>query len=421
MKEIQTRSNVNATVKIPGSKSVTHRALIAAGLAKGESRLEAFLNCEDTLHTVNGLKNMGVKISIEEDHVVVSGNGGNFYPFLQTKEIFLGNSGTSYRLLLSVAALGQGEYVLNGTSRMHERPIGDLIKALNDLGVTIFYMEKDGYPPVSVRAKGIHGGCVRIPGTISSQYISSLLLAGPYAKTDLEIEVIGDLVSQPYVDITLDVMNRFGVQVERDGYTHFKVQAGSRYQPCRFVIDGDISSASYFWGAAAVTGGTVITENIHPHHTRQGDIGLLDILEKMGCHVKKETDHVVVKGGELTSVDVDMSTMPDMVPTLAAIALFAKGKTFIRNVAHLRHKESDRLKDTAFEWIGLGGLVDVLDDGLVVHGGNKLSGSEADPHNDHRLAMSVAIIGLKVPGIRIKDENCVEKSFPAFWELWDTL
>ncbi len=421
MKEIQPRSHIHASLKIPGSKSITHRALIAAGLAKGESRLEALLDCEDTLYTVNGLREMGVMISVHKDHATVLGMGDDFYSFRQPKEIFLGNSGTSYRLLLSVAALGRGEYILSGTPRMHERPIGHLVEALKALGADVSYLEKEGYPPVSVKAKGIRGGRIRIPGDISSQYISSLLLAGPYATDDIEIEVFGDLVSQPYVDITVDVMKRFGVRVARNGYAYFRVQAGKRYQSCSFVIDGDVSAASYFWGAAAVTGGTVITENIHPYHTLQGDIGLLDILEEMGCHVQREADRITVQGRELTGVEVDMGGMPDMVPTLAAIALFAKGNTIIRNVAHLRYKESDRLRDTALEWIRLGGLVDVLDDGLVVCGGNVLSGAVIVPHNDHRLAMSGAIIGLKVPGIMIKDEHCVNKSFPAFWDLWDSL
>jgi 3-phosphoshikimate 1-carboxyvinyltransferase len=421
MKEIQPKSKINAVVKIPGSKSITHRALIAAGLAKGQSRLETFLKCEDTLHTINGLKEIGVDIAIKGDSATVSGIGGNFYPFLQTKEIFLGNSGTSYRLLLSVAALGQGEYILYGTPRMHERPIHDLVQALNDLGANASYMEEDGYPPVRIRAKGIMGGHVRIPGNISSQYISSLLLAGPYAKTDLEITVTGDLVSRPYVDITLDVMERFGIQVGREGYGYFKVPSGVSYQSGTIAIDGDVSSASYFWGAAAVTGGTVITENIHSRSTLQGDIGFLDILENMGCYVQRESARVKVQGGALRGLEVDMGPMPDMVPTLSAIALFAEGKTVIRNVAHLRYKESDRLQDTAFEWMGLGGLVDVLDDGLVIHGGDRLTGVEVDPHNDHRLAMSAAVIGLKVPGVRVKDEGCVEKSFPTFWNLWDAL
>ena len=216
-------------------------------------------------------------------------------------------------------------------------------------------------------------------------------------------------------------MKTFGVSVVRDGYTDFKVPAGQRYQACRFQIDGDISSASYFWAAAAVTGGTIITKNIHPYMTRQGDIGLLDLLEKMGCHIERSSDKVLVRGGVLSGLDVDMSSMPDMVPTLAAVALFADGKTAIRNVSHLRHKESDRLRAIALEWDKLGGRVEELDDGINIYGGGHLTGNVVDPHNDHRLAMSLAVIGLKVPGLTLKDETCVDKSFPQFWNLWDRL
>lgn len=421
MREIQPRSSIDALVKISGSKSVTHRALITASLAEGDSLLEDFLACEDTLYTAGALRELGVEISREGEKVSVSGTGGELVPAAEKKEIFLGNSGTSYRLLLSVTALGLGEYVLTGTTRMKDRPIGDLVRALNSLGVNASCFEKEDYPPVSIRAEGIRGGRVEIPGNLSSQFISSLLLSGPYAKNDLEIEVKGKLVSRPYVDITLDVMKAFGITVDHDDYGYFKVPAGKRYRSCNFRIDGDVSAASYFWGAAVVTGGSVITENIHPHVTRQGDIGLLDILEEMGCHVERESDRVLVQGGDISGIDVDMEAMPDMVPTLAAIALFAKGKTTIRNVSHLRHKESDRLGDTALEWNRLGGKVEELDDGLVIHGGQSLAGAVIDPHNDHRLAMSMAIVGLRVPGIRIENEGCVDKSFPRFWDLWDSL
>jgi 3-phosphoshikimate 1-carboxyvinyltransferase len=304
---------------------------------------------------------------------------------------------------------------------MHTRPVGDLVKALNRLGVEASCIEQDDFPPVSINAKGIPGGRVKIPGGQSSQFVSSLLLSGPYAESDIEIEVTGNLVSRPYVDVTLDVMQSFGIQVNRDGYRYFRVGAGQRYCPSQFKIDGDVSSASYFWGAAAVTGGTVVTENIHPHTTRQGDIALLDIMEEMGCRIERETDRVIVHGGLLSGIEVDMGAIPDMVPTLAAIALFAEGKTTIRNVPHLRHKESDRLGDTVLELRRLGGRVEERGDGLVIHGGESLTGATTDPHNDHRLAMSLAMVGLRVPGIKIKNENCVEKSFPRFWELWDSL
>jgi len=421
MREIRPRSSLDATFSMPGSKSVTHRALIAAGLAKGESVLDEALSCEDTLYTINGLRGLGVAISTSGNTMKVVGMGGEFYPSNGIKKIYLGNAGTSYRLLLSTVALARGHYILTGASRMRERPIGELVAALNKLGVEVSCLGHDGFPPVSIKARGIRGGKIEIKGNISSQYISSLLLAGPYAKNGTEIEVKGKPVSRPYVDVTIDVMRRFGVTVKRDRYRHYTIESGQRYQSCYLKIDGDVTNASYFWAAAAVTGGTVTTENIYPLTTKQGDKDFLRILEDMGCRVKREIDRVMVRGEILSGIDVDMDTMPDMVPTLAAIALFAKGRTAIRNVSHLRHKESNRLWAIAAEWNRLGARVEGLDDGIIIHGGEKLSGTVVDPHNDHRLAMSLAVVGLRVPGIRIRNERCVNKSFPRFWGLWDRL
>jgi len=421
MKEIRPRSSLDATFRMPGSKSVTHRALIAAGLARGESVLDEALSCEDTRYTIIGLRELDIPISTCGNKVNIVGTGGEFYPSNGVKKIYLGNAGTSYRLLLSTVALARGHYILTGTARMRERPIGELVDALNKLGVEVSCLGDDGFPPVSIKAGGIRGGKVEIEGNISSQYVSSLLLAGPYAKNGVEIEVKGKPVSSPYVDVTVDVMRRFGVTVERDRYRHYTIESGQRYQSCYFKIDGDVTNASYFWAAAAVTGGTVATENIYPLTSKQGDKDFLHILEDMGCRVKRERDRVVVRGEILSGIDVDMGTMPDIVPTLAAIALFAKGRTAIRNVSHLRHKESNRLWAIAAEWARLGGRVTELDDGIIIYGGEKLSGTVVDPHNDHRLAMSLAVVGLRVPGIRIKNERCVNKSFPRFWELWDRL
>lgn len=421
MKEIRPRSHINAKIRIPGSKSITHRALITAGLAQGETLLKEFLACEDTLHTVRGLRKLGIHVSIEKGNTTISGSGAKFSSAPRREEVFLGNSGTSYRLLLSIFALAHGEYILTGTPRMHQRPIGDLVRALNDLGAEVSCLERDHFPPVLIRADGIRGGSVRIPGGQSSQYVSSLLLSAPYAERDVEIEVTGKFVSRPYVDLTLEVMKAFGVPVDRDEYSYFRVSAGRRYRPCQFTIEGDMSSASYFWAAAAVTGGTVTTENIRPLATNQGDIALLDILEEMGCGVERKKDRVEVQGGPLSGIEVDLGSLPDMVPTLAAIALFAKGKTVIRNVSHLRLKESDRLRGIARELCALGGRVDELEDGIIIHGGEKFSGAVVDPHNDHRLAMSLAVVGLRVSGITIRNENCVNKSFPQFWELWKQL
>jgi 3-phosphoshikimate 1-carboxyvinyltransferase len=421
MKAIRPKSRLNTTVRIPGSKSITHRAIIAAGLADGESLLQDFPECEDTLYTANTLKELGATLSYEGKNIRVAGTGGKFRPVLNNKRIYLGNSGTSFRLLLSLAALGRGEFILTGTQRMLTRPIGPLVKALKQLGVEVSCVENNDCPPVLLKANGIRGGKITMPGDKSSQFVSSLLLSGPYAENDIEIRLAGELVSRPYVDISIDVMELFGVKVDREDYRYFRVPSGQTYQPREFTIQGDASSASYFWAAAAVTEGTVATENINPYATRQGDIRFLETLERMGCLIEKKSDRVVVHGGTLSAIDVDMNDMPDMVPTLAAIGLFARGKITIRNVSHLRYKESDRLRALALEWNRLGGRVVETDDGLIIHGGRPLSGTLVDPHDDHRLAMSLAVVGLKVPGIRIREEGCVNKSFSRFWELWDRL
>ncbi len=421
MKEIKPRSTIDAIVRIPGSKSITHRAVIAAGLASGKSHIKNFLSCEDTLYTISAMEELGAEISINGENMKISGTGGKFLHSSDRKEIFLGNSGTSYRLLLSTVALANGEFVLTGVPRMNKRPIGDLVAALNTLGVEATYMERDQFPPVLIKAGGIRGSKVAIGGDKSSQYVSSLLLAGPYSDKGIEIEVTGKLVSEPYVDLTLDVMGMFGIQVERKEYSYFKVPSGQGYSPRQFIVEGDASSASYFWAAAAVTGGTTVTKNIYSQKTRQGDIRLLQILERMGCTIERKADRVLVRGGTLSGIVADMSTMPDMVPTLAAVALFADGKTVIRNVPHLRHKESDRLRAIVSEWSRLGSRVEELSNGLIIHGGSPLIGTMVDPHDDHRIAMSLAVVGLRVPGIRIQNEGCVEKSFTQFWRMWDKI
>jgi 3-phosphoshikimate 1-carboxyvinyltransferase len=412
-------SMMDRVVRLPGSKSVTHRALIAAGLAGGKSVLINPLACEDTDYTRRALEGMGVVISEGNGGLDVRGVGGKFAPVPAMETHFLGNSGTSIRLLLGVTALTGNRHLLDGLERIRERPIGELVDALNLLGAEIQFQGRVGYPPVLVRGKGIRGGKVRLSGKVSSQYLSSLLLVSPFAREDVEIEVGSGLVSSAYVALTLEVMGAFGVKVLREGFGRFHIPSGQIYHSRTYVVEADVSSASYFWGAAAVTGGRVITENIDPYQTCQGDIGFLDILEEMGCVIERNPGWVAVRGGSLRRVEVDMAGMPDLVPTLAAIALFADGETVIRNVPHLRHKESDRLHSVRCEWEKLGGHVKELPDGLVIRGGSALSGGAVDPHDDHRLAMSLAVIGLKVPGVRIDREECVQKSFPGFWDLWE--
>jgi len=421
MMNIDPPSGLNAVFRIPGSKSITHRAIIAAGLANGRSVLNDFLECEDTLYTIDALRQLGVPITGDGNRLIVEGRGRTLGTGPVTRRIYLGNSGTSFRLLLSVAALCRGELLMTGTERMQQRPIGPLVAALNRLGVDASCVKRNGCPPVRIRASGIRGGRVSISGDQSSQFLSSLLLSAPCADADIEVEVKGKLVSSPYVDMTIHVMEQFGIRVDRDTYHCFRIPSGQGYRAREFSVQGDASSASYFWAAAAVTRGTTVTLNIHPFETRQGDIQFLEILERMGCAIHKSTDRVTVHGGGLSGIVADMSDLPDMVPTLAAVALFARGRTVIQNVAHLRHKESDRLHALAVEWGRIGGRVQELPDGLIIEGEVPLSGGVVDPHNDHRLAMSLAIVSLRVPGIEVTDKECVNKSFPTFWSLWDRL
>jgi 3-phosphoshikimate 1-carboxyvinyltransferase len=421
MKSIRTRQALHSTVRIPGSKSFTHRALIASGLAQGRSRLRGALVCEDTVYTEQALGAMGVGIDHGQDELAIDGVSGQPTLKMANQEIFLGNSGTSMRLMMSVAALCNTDVILTGSSRMLDRPIGELVTALGQVGVRASYRAKRGCPPVVIHARGMAGGLATLSGGESSQYVSSLLLAAPFAQKDLEVVVKGPLVSRPYVDLTVEVMEAFGVRISRDGYRLFHVDAGQAYRSADYVVAGDASNASYFWAAAAVTGGDVTTENIHPFTGTQGDLKFLKVLEQMGCRFEGKGENVVVTGGDLAGIEVDMGSMPDMVPTIAAVGLFAEGKTVIRNIAHLRHKESDRIHAVRMEWERLGAKVEELEDGLVIHGNRPLKGCLLDPHDDHRLAMAMAVIGLKVEGVTVQNEGCVAKSFPSFWSLWDGL
>jgi len=421
MISIRTQTALDAVVDIPGSKSITHRALIAAAMAEGESTLSGALSCEDTRLTARALRQMGAHILWKGDAIRVLGTGGRIEPPSDGSGLFLGNSGTSFRLLLSTSALGSGRFSLSGTRRMCERPVGELARALQEMGARIRFPNRQGYPPVTIHARGLSGGRISVGAQTSSQYISSLLLAAPYAKRDTEIHVEGGAVSRPYVELTIRVMKAFGVDVDCPGKRRFRVPAGSPYRAGTRRVEGDASTASYFWAAAAVTGGRVVTRNLLPLQTAQGDIRFLEILERMGCRILRRPDHVEVQGRPLRGVSVDMGDLPDMVPTLAAVALFSRGKTRIRNAAHLRHKESDRLNAIAGEWRRLGARVEMREDGLVIHGESRLRGEDMDPKDDHRIAMSLAVAGLRIPGIRIRNPSCVGKSFPAFWSFWNAL
>lgn len=416
VKKIKPVEQVDAILSLPGSKSYTHRALIAAALAEGESILRNALKAEDTELTAQALAKMGARVDWHDSTVRVRGTGGRLGS--TPDPIYLGNSGTSLRFLTALATLGQGEYHLTGTSRLCERPLGELLAALKQLGGQVESVRGRGFPPVIVRG-GLTGGRTRLSGAVSSQYLSALLLIGPLAPLGVEVEITGELVSRPYVDLTLDVLAAFGISHFRRGYRYFQVPGGQRYQSREYDIDGDASSASYFWAAAALTGGRVTIDNMSME-TSQGDVDFVSVLARMGCRICSTTEGLTVEGAPLTGIKVDMSAMPDLVPTLAVVAAFAQGETVITGVSHLRHKESDRLAAVAAELAKMGVRVRETEDGLRITGGEP-HGAEIHTYDDHRLAMSFAVAGLKVPGVVIKGPDCVKKSFPEFWEYFDQL
>ncbi len=417
MKEINPISKIDARVCIPGSKSLTHRAFIVAALANGKSHLGNILYAEDTMLTASALNQMGVNIKIDGKTATVIGRAGKI--FAPKKEIYLGNSGTSMRLLTAIFALGDGRFILTGDSRMKQRPIADLLDALNPLGVSAYSIDKSGCPPVAIEAKGIMGGRTGIKTNISSQFLSGLLLVAPYAKNDVIIEVIGYLPSKSYIDLTLKVMEDFGVRIDYEDYKHFFIPSRQVYKARDYTIEGDLSSASYFFAAAAILKGKVTVFPIDID-SKQPDIGFLGILEEMGCKAVAKQREVTVVGGDLKGISVDMNAMPDLVPTLAVVAAFAKGDTIIKNVAHLRAKECDRLSAIATELKNMGIEIEEKGDGLIIKGGG-LEGAIIETYNDHRIAMGFALAGLKVPGIKIINPACVNKSFPEFWDILESL
>ncbi|NOY68756.1 MAG: 3-phosphoshikimate 1-carboxyvinyltransferase [Deltaproteobacteria bacterium] len=402
----------DCTVFVPGSKSFSHRMAISASLSSGISYIYNMLKSEDLSLTLNALSQLGAIIEKNDNFISINGVGGRPKP--AKEKIFLGNSGTSMRLLTAVAALGQGEYFLYGTDRMHERPVSELTGALTALGVDAKCVNKNECPPVRIIGGGINKRSVSIDCSKSSQYLSALLLTGPCTENGLEIRVTDGPVSKPYIDMTVDIMEEFGINLERKGYTYFKVPGNQLYRPGTYTVEADASAAGYFWAAAALTGKT-IKVNGTSRLSRQGDSRLVDLLSEMGCEVIYEKDGLAVSGGQLSGITADMSDMPDMVPTLAVVAAFASGTTIIKNVAHLAVKESDRLTAVVTELTRMGIDAKKTDTGLRITGG-KPHGAEIETYDDHRIAMSFALAGLLIPGVEIGNPSCVEKSFPKFWK-----
>ncbi|TKB06642.1 3-phosphoshikimate 1-carboxyvinyltransferase [Desulforhopalus sp. IMCC35007] len=420
MIEIQPLDNIDITLEVPGSKSLTQRALIAASLAEGTSQLMGPLESEDTEYSSGALMQMGVIIEKDKDWQI-KGNGGEIAPSIQP--VFLGNNGTATRFLTSVVGLGHSSYTIDGDKRMYERPIAPLMSALKGWGVDITSIHGTGCPPLRVNANGLQGGTTILPEGKSSQYLSSLLLVAPYAKSPATLIVEGEVLSKPYVAMTLSVMADFGIVVECEAdYSSFSIPQGC-YKGRTYRIEGDASNASYFWAAAAITGGRVGVSNV-PVPSLQGDSMLVPLLGRMGCEISKVGDGLSLKGPrQLTGITVDMGDMPDVVPTLAVVAAFAEGKTVINNIAHLRIKECDRLSAVVTELTKLGVKVEEREASMIIHGegGRGLRGAEIETYEDHRMAMSMAVAGLRVAGVKITGENCVAKSFPDFWQRFALL
>ncbi len=410
MIEIMPINKLDSEITVPGSKYIANRVLLLAALANGVSRIKNVPDNEDINATIEALEKFNIKINKKNDEIVINGANGKIKT--PDKEINVRNSGTLMRLITGFASLAGGKTTITGSERIRQRPVKDLLNSLNDLGIDCTSLN-NGFPPVEVSGGTLNGGKTKIKGNVSSQFISSLLIISPYAKNDVEIIVENELVSKNYVDMTIDLMNEFGVDVKRDSYKKFKVKAGQKYNAKNYVVPADWSSANYFLAAAAIVPGRIKINDIDL--SQKGEAEFNNTLKKMGCKINKDKNSVEAIGNKkLNAVEADMSTMPDSVQTLAAVAVFAKGTTRIKNIGNLKYKESDRINDTAKELKKLKIKATVKDDELIIEGVNP-SSAAIEPHNDHRMAMSFALIGLKV-GIKIKNPECVAKSFPNFWE-----
>jgi 3-phosphoshikimate 1-carboxyvinyltransferase len=403
----------------PGSKSYTNRALVLAALAHGKSVLEGALYSDDTLHMANGLEALGFVVTHDEAgaRFQVVGGGG-MIPAKQAS-VFVGNSGTTARFLTAMMALGHGTYELDGNEAMQKRPIQPLLEAMAQLGAKATSLRGNGCPPLRVDADGFAGGTARMPGGVSSQYFSALLLAAPCTQRGITVEVDGDLKSKPYIEVTAQAMNAFGASMSRDEFRRFEVKPGF-YKAAKYQVEPDASAASYFFAAAAITRGTVVVSGLGSR-SLQGDLGFVRILEKMGCQVRQTENETEVTGPEkLRGVEVDMSNLSDTAQTLAAIAPFASDPVRVTGIGFIRKKETDRVGAVVKELHRLGIRAEEESDGFVVYPGMPHAG-EVETYDDHRMAMSFAVTGLVAPGIRIVDPGCVSKTFPRFFEVLEGL
>ncbi len=404
------------TVRLPGSKSISNRVLLLAALASGETEVSGLLDADDTRVMREALSKLGVQFL--DSHV--KGVGGPFP--VKRAELFLGNAGTAFRPLTAALALSGGEYRLCGAPRMHERPIGDLVNALRGIGARIDYAGKEGFPPLVIHPGTIKAQRVSVRGDVSSQFLTALLMALPLSGKPSTIEVQGELISKPYVEITLNVMRRFGIEVKHRGFEQFEIPGGAYVSPKKIHVEGDASSASYFLAAGAIGGGPVRVEGVG-RASIQGDVRFTEVLERMGAEVSLHEDAIEVKSGarKLRAIDMDMNHIPDAAMTAAVLALFADGPSRIANIGSWRVKETDRIAAMAKELRKLGATVEEGGDFLKIVPGNLKSGVSIDTYDDHRMAMSFSLVALGGVAVTINDPQCVTKTFPRFFDVLEQI
>lgn len=410
-----TPSAVSGQVTAPPSKSYTHRALILGALAEGETVITNYLDADDTRYTADALRTLGTDIQTNGSTVTIKGRDGKFSVPPGRETLYVGNSGSTLRMVAPLAALTQGRVVFEGDPRLYQRPVSDLLVALRALGIRANAINRDGFPPIEIYGGTLLGGEVVVSGMISSQHVSGLLMVAPYAKRYVRLKIRGELLSKPYVDVTIDAMRHFGGEVGNINYEHFVVTAGEKYQGREYKIEGDYSSAAYFFAMGAIGGTPVSVTGLNPRSV-QGDHRFLDILTRMGCQVNFSKEGITVSRQKpLVGITQDMGDYPDIVQPLAVVAAFAGGKTLIKNIGHLIYKETDRINSTALELRKIGVEVDVTENTMLITGG-KPRGAETESHNDHRLVMSLATTALFASGDTvISGAGATSKSYPDFF------
>ncbi|WP_350433230.1 3-phosphoshikimate 1-carboxyvinyltransferase [Shewanella sp. H8] len=408
---------IDGEINIPGSKSISNRALLLATLAKGSTTLTNLLDSDDIRYMLASLKQLGINYKLSDDKTVctVEGNAGPISSDA-AQSLFLGNAGTAMRPLCAALTLGQGEFTLTGEPRMEERPIGDLVDALRQLGADVTYLKNDGFPPLTIKATGLNGGDVEIAGDLSSQFLTALLMVAPLTKDSVNIKIKGELVSKPYIDITIALMKQFGVEVINHQYQRFEIKAGQQYvSPGKVLVEGDASSASYFLAAGAIQGGEVKVTGVG-RLSIQGDVKFADALAQMGADIEWGDDFIIARKSNLSAIEMDMNHIPDAAMTIATAALFAKGTTKLTNIYNWRIKETDRLAAMATELRKVGAIVEEGYDYITITPPEALNTAAINTYNDHRMAMCFSLMAFADCGITINDPDCTSKTFPDYFD-----